>query len=131
MRKHNFKNKFDHIFVYSTSPITSAILGIYLKKKYKIKLSIWIQDLWPESVNATGFIKNKFVLYLIKLVVRFIYKNSNNIIAQSKAFKKKIKLITNKNIHVVENSHFNLNKKKKVILREVNDSEIALLLTTK
>jgi glycosyltransferase involved in cell wall biosynthesis len=50
------------------------------------------------------------------LVVRFIYKNSNNIIAQSKAFKKKIKLITNKNIHIVENSHFNLNKKKKVIL---------------
>jgi glycosyltransferase involved in cell wall biosynthesis len=116
LRKYNFKNKFDHIFVYSTSPITSAILGIYLKKKYKIKLSIWIQDLWPESVNATGFIKNKFILYLIKLVVRFIYKNSNNIIAQSKAFKKKIKLITNKNIHVVENSHFNLNKKKKVIL---------------
>ena len=116
LRKHNFKNKFDHIFVYSTSPITSAIVGIYLKKKYKIKMSIWIQDLWPESVRATGFIKNKFILYLIKSVVRFIYKNSDNIIAQSNAFKKKIKLITNKKIHVVENSHFNLSKKSKIVL---------------
>jgi len=116
LRKYKFKNKFDHIFVYSTSPVTSAIIGIYLKKKYKIKLSIWIQDLWPESIKATGFIKNKIILYLIKLIVRFIYKNADNIIVQSKAFKKKIKLITNKNIHVVENSHFNLHKKNKEVL---------------
>ena len=32
LRKYKFKNKFDHIFVYSTSPVTSAIIGIYLKK---------------------------------------------------------------------------------------------------
>ena len=38
LRKYNFKNKFDHIFVYSTSPITSAILGIYLKKKIQNKI---------------------------------------------------------------------------------------------
>ena len=32
MRKINLNNLFDHIFVYSTSPITTALLGIYLKK---------------------------------------------------------------------------------------------------
>jgi glycosyltransferase involved in cell wall biosynthesis len=116
LRKYDFQNKFDHILVYSTSPITSAFVGIYLKKKYKKKLSLWIQDLWPESIKATGFIKNKFIIYLIKLIVKFIYRNSDNIIVQSKAFKRQIKLITNKKIHVVENSHFNLNKKKKTIL---------------
>jgi len=116
LRKYDFYKTFDHILVYSTSPITTAILGIYLKKKYKKKLSIWVQDLWPESIKATGFIKNRFIIYLIKLVVKFIYKNSDNIVVQSKAFKKKIELIIKKKIYVVENSHFNLNKSKRIIL---------------
>jgi|TARA_Y100000389_G_scaffold203932_1_gene254161 glycosyltransferase involved in cell wall biosynthesis len=112
LRQANLKNKFHHIFVYSTSPITTALLGIYLKKKYKKKLTLWVQDLWPDSVKNTGFIKNKFFLYLISLIVKYIYKHSDNIVAQSKAFKKNIKRYTQKKIKVVENSHFNIENRK-------------------
>ena len=31
-------------------------------KKYGTKLSIWVQDLWPESVSSMGFIKQVFVV---------------------------------------------------------------------
>ena len=96
IKKINFKYEFDHIFVYSTSPITTALLGIYLKKKYKKKLTLWVQDLWPDSVKNTGFVKNKFLLYLISLIVKYIYKNTDNIIVQSKAFKKNILQYTKK-----------------------------------
>lgn len=112
LRKINLNNSFDHIFVYSTSPITTALLGIYLKKKYNKKMSIWIQDLWPESVKNTGYIKNSFLMYLISIIVKYIYKNSDNIIAQSKAFKRSISKYTNKQVKIIENSHFNIQKKK-------------------
>ena len=88
------------------------MLGIYLKKKYKKKLSLWVQDLWPDSVKNTGYIKNKFLLYLLSLVVSYIYKNSDNIIAQSKGFKKNINKYVKKKIYTVENSHFNIQTKK-------------------
>ena len=75
LRNLNLKNTFDHIFVYSTSPLTTALLGIYLKNMYKKKMSIWVQDLWPESVKNTGYIKNNFLIHLISIIVRYIYRN--------------------------------------------------------
>ena len=119
LRQLDFKDKFQHIFVYSTSPITTALLGVYLKKKYNKKLTLWVQDLWPDSVKNTGFIKNKFLLYLISLIVKYIYKNSDNIIAQSKTFKKNIKKYTKKKINIVENSHFDIESKKNKIPKKL------------
>ena len=95
------------------------MLGIYLKKKYKKKITLWIQDLWPESVKSTGYIKNKLLLFLISILVRYIYNQSDNLVAQSNAFKKNIKNYTNKKISVVENSHFNLNNNKSKIPTEI------------
>ena len=82
-------------------------------------MTIWIQDLWPDSVKNTGYIKNNFLIYLISVIVKYIYKNSDNIIAQSKAFKKNISKYTNKKIKIVENSHFNIQKKKINIPNEI------------
>ena len=119
LSKLNLKNTFDHIFIYSTSPITSALVGIYLKKKYKKKITLWIQDLWPESVKSTGYIKNKFLLFLISILVRYIYNKSDNLVAQSNAFKKNIKKYSSKKISVVESSHFNLDNSKSKIPAEI------------
>ena len=74
-------------------------------------MSIWIQDLWPESVKNTGYIKNSFLIYLISIIVKYIYKNSDNIIAQSKPFKRSISKYTNKQVKIIENSHFNIQKR--------------------
>ena len=101
LKFHNY-----HIFVYAISPITTALLGIYLKKKFKIKLTLWIQDLWPDSISATNHINNSFILYCISKLVKYIYVNADNLIATSKFFVKNIRQYTNKKVHIVENSHF-------------------------
>ena len=121
MRNLNLNGVFDHIFIYSTSPITTALLGIFLKKKYKKKITLWIQDLWPESVESTGYIKNKFFLYLISFIVKYIYKQSDNLVAQSKGFKKNIRKYSNKKVKIVENSHFILENKKIKIPKKINN----------
>lgn len=87
--------KFDVIFVYAPSPITSVIPAIYLKKRLKIPLGVWVQDLWPESLSATGFIKNRYALNLVGRVVRKIYSATDLLLVQSKAFMKPVSKYAN------------------------------------
>jgi len=77
---------FDAIFVFAPSPITSVIPAIYLKWKLKSHLTVWVQDLWPESLSATGFIKNKAVLHVVGWLVKGIYACVDTLLVQSRAF---------------------------------------------
>ncbi len=78
--------KYDVIFVFAISPITQAIPAIYLKWKLKAHLAIWVQDMWPESLSATGFIRNPFMLKMIGYMVRGIYSCTDTLLIQSRAF---------------------------------------------
>ncbi|PHS25229.1 MAG: glycosyltransferase WbuB [Methylophaga sp.] len=84
---------YDAILVFSPSPITAAIPAIYLRWKLKTHLVIWVQDLWPESLSATGFIKNKIALKLISYLVKGIYACSDTLLVQSQAFIKPIEVL--------------------------------------
>jgi glycosyltransferase involved in cell wall biosynthesis len=77
---------FDVIFVFAPSPITSVIPAIYLKWRLKTHLAVWIQDLWPESLRATGFIRNRVVLRMVGWLVRGIYACTDTLLVQSRAF---------------------------------------------
>ncbi|MGE6565648.1 glycosyltransferase family 4 protein [Pseudomonas hunanensis] len=78
--------EFDDIFVFSPSPITQVIPAIPLKYLKSAHLSVWIQDLWPESLSATGFIKNRFALKSVGLMVKLIYASCDSLFVQSRAF---------------------------------------------
>ena len=54
-------------------PIFKAFV-IFLKI-IKNKVVTWVQDLWPESVEVTGYVKNK-KLNLIKYFVSKVYRYS-------------------------------------------------------
>lgn len=76
----------DVIFVYGISPILQAIPAIFLKWHKRAKLVVWVQDLWPESLEATGFVKNRTILGLVGRVVKWIYRHSDAVFVQSRAF---------------------------------------------
>ena len=88
--------QFDEILVFAPSPITSAIPAILLKYLKGAHLTIWVQDLWPESLFATGFIKNKFVLKSVGFLVKFIYAAADTLLVQSKAFIKPVSTLSSK-----------------------------------
>ena len=79
-------NKFDVIFVPGLSPILQAIPAIFLGWLKGCPVVLWVQDLWPESLSATGYVKNKFILKLVERVVRFIYRHVDLLLVQSEAF---------------------------------------------
>lgn len=80
------QHEFDVILSYVPSPLTASIPAIALKRRKKAHLAIWVQDLWPESLAATGHVRNRAMLALAGLVVRAIYKGADTLLVQSHAF---------------------------------------------
>jgi len=82
--------EYDVILVVQLSPVTVGLPAILLKKIKKIPMVFWVQDLWPGSLEATGAIKSKLILSTVNQLVKFIYNQSDIIIAISRAFVKDI-----------------------------------------
>lgn len=78
--------EFDVIFVYAPSPILQAIPAIFLGWLKGCPVVLWVQDLWPESLSATGYVRNKILLKPIEHIVRFVYRHVDLLLVQSKAF---------------------------------------------
>ena len=108
--------KFDIVFTASYSPATVGITGIFFSKIKKSKMILWVQDLWPQSLEATGAIRSKSIIRFFKLMVTWIYKRCDLILIQSEAFSHQIiKLgIDNDKIELFPNWAEDLYKKKHI-----------------
>ena len=80
------RDVYDVIFVYQLSPITVGLPGIVMKKMKSVPIMFWVQDLWPESLSATGGVHSKTIMKAVEMLVRFIYSHCDRILVQSKSF---------------------------------------------
>jgi glycosyltransferase involved in cell wall biosynthesis len=76
----------DRILVYAPSPILQAIPAIWLGWLKGAAVVTWVQDLWPDSLYATGYVKNRVALACVNEVVKWIYRRCDLLLAQSEAF---------------------------------------------
>lgn len=76
----------DVVFVYAPSPILQSIAGIVLARFKRAVVVTWVQDLWPESLEVTGFIRSRQALSAMRRVVRWIYRKNELLLAQSRSF---------------------------------------------
>ncbi len=91
--------KYDIIFSFATSPLTSSLSAVFFSKIKSAKSFIWVLDLWPDILLELRIIKNIFVYKIISVISKFIYKNFDYVLSQSKSFQEKINLYNNKNIY--------------------------------
>lgn len=84
------RGEFDLIFVFEPSPITIGLPARLLKAIKRAPLLFWVQDLWPESLSATGAITAPRLLALVSRLVRFVYRGCDQILVQSRAFVEKV-----------------------------------------
>ncbi len=116
------KKKFDLIFIFATSPVFQAVPGIVLKFIKKIPLIIWLQDLWPDVLKATGFVENRNLLALIGYFVSWIYRRSDLILVQSKAFMESvIEKCPTANLKYHPNSSIEMNNKSSSLKLDISD----------
>lgn len=80
------RGDYDVILVCQLSPVTVAIPAVVLKRLRKIPIILWVLDLWPESLSATGAVSSKVLLNLVAKLVSFIYHRSDIIAVASRGF---------------------------------------------
>lgn len=97
--------KYDVIFVYAPSPVFQVIPASFLGWLKGVPVVLWVQDLWPQSAEATGYVKSPLLLKLLQKFVRFAYSHTDLILVQSEAFIKPVaKLAQNILIEYYPNS---------------------------
>lgn len=77
---------FDAILVFGLSPILQVIPAIWLARIKSAQLVTWVQDLWPDSLSATGYVRSQKLLSVVAMVVRWIYSKNDLLLVQSQAF---------------------------------------------
>lgn len=86
------RNKqYDVIFVYAPSPVFQVIPASFFGWLKGIPVVLWVQDLWPQSAEATGYVKSPLLLKLLQKFVRFTYSHIDLILVQSEAFIEPVK----------------------------------------
>lgn len=80
------RGKIDVVFVYQLSPVTVALPGLVLKAIKRAPMLLWVQDLWPESLSATGAVRSPWVLRQVRKLVDFIYRRCDRVLVSSKGF---------------------------------------------
>jgi glycosyltransferase involved in cell wall biosynthesis len=80
------KQNFDAILVYAAGPILVSLPAMLFAAIKRASVVTWVQDLWPESLEATGFVRNKKLLAFVACVVRWIYRHNDLLLVQSESF---------------------------------------------
>jgi len=117
--------KYDYVFGFDIAALTGMVPAVVLKKFYNKPVTLWIQDVWPDSVYAYGFKKTKILSFLLDGFVKFVYKNTSNFAVSGKGFIDKVRQYSTNDqlIEYLPNwadelhkhpSDFCLNKNKKI-----------------
>jgi glycosyltransferase involved in cell wall biosynthesis len=123
------KKKYDVVFSFATSPLTSSLAAIFFSKTKFCKSFIWVLDLWPDILLELKIIRNTFLYNIVSRISKFIYKNFDYIMSQSESFRKRISLYNNNNIFFPAWSEDIKYTKKSKNLKYNNDKSFKIVFT--
>lgn len=69
-------------------PLTVGIAAVFIKYLRRVPVVYDIQDMWPDTLKATGMIINRRALLLVGKMSDFVYSQVDQIIVLSPGFKK-------------------------------------------
>lgn len=82
--------KYDYVFAYDVGALTGMVPAAVLKQFYNKPVTMWVQDIWPDSVYAYGFKKTKILEFFLNKFVKYVYRNTSGFAISSKGFESKI-----------------------------------------
>lgn len=77
---------FDVAFVFLISPITAALPALWIGRLKRAPVTIWVLDLWPETLAAVDAVRSQLALRCVGYLVSFIYRRTARVFVQSRAF---------------------------------------------
>jgi colanic acid biosynthesis glycosyl transferase WcaI len=81
-----FVRRPDVVYVYHP-PATIGLPAIALRMLRSVPVVYDVQDLWPDTVAATGMVHNKAALRLLDRWCRFVYRKADRLVVLSPGFK--------------------------------------------
>lgn len=87
----------DFVFTFGLSPMTQALIGVWYGKRYNVPTYLYVQDLWPENVEAVTGIHNKMIISPIDRMVDKIYRETGTLFTTSPCF---VEAIVNRKVPV-------------------------------
>lgn len=92
------------IVLSTSTPLTTAIPGIWKKWRSKTPFVFEIRDVWPEGPIQQGYVKNKFLIWLLRKTEKFIYHRADYLVPLSTGMKADILTrVDVKNMEVIPN----------------------------
>ncbi|MFN4341436.1 MAG: glycosyltransferase family 4 protein [Azonexus sp.] len=80
----------DVIYAYHP-PLTVGVTASLLRLFRRIPVIYDIQDMWPDTLRATGMLNNERVLAVVSRVCQWVYRRVDRIVALSPGFKRLLK----------------------------------------
>lgn len=87
---------YDAVFVYEISPVTVGFPGMVAAWKAKAPMFLWVLDLWPESLSASGMMNSPLADKVASWLARRVYAGSDVILATSQGFESSIRRVAGK-----------------------------------
>jgi colanic acid biosynthesis glycosyl transferase WcaI len=84
-----FARRGDVIYAYHP-PLTVGLAASVIRLFRRIPLVYDVQDLWPDTLRATGMIRSPSVLRVVGIVCRFVYWQADHITVLSAGFKRSL-----------------------------------------
>lgn len=79
----------DVVYAVST-PLTVGLLGYYLSRLLRASFVFEVTDVWPDVHIQMGFLRNRFLIMLVKKMELFCYEKARTIVALSEGIRKNI-----------------------------------------
>lgn len=73
---------FDVVYACST-PLTIALPGVALARRYRAPMIFEVRDLWPEVPIALGALTTPWAIWAARVLERFAYRNASYVVARS------------------------------------------------
>ncbi len=85
--------RYDAVFVYEISPVTVGFPGMVASLKARAPMFLWVLDLWPESLSASGMMNSPLADKVASWLARKVYAGSDVILATSLGFETSIRRV--------------------------------------
>jgi glycosyltransferase involved in cell wall biosynthesis len=94
----------DLVFVYHP-PLSTGLAGLFYRWLKRVPFVLDIQDMWPESLSATGVVNNGAILKGVEAMAGFLYKRAAAVTVISPGFKRLLvgKGVPEEKVRVIHN----------------------------
>lgn len=84
------RGRYDLVFVCQLSPFTVALPGLVFKYLKRAPMMLWVQDLWPESLEESGAVRSKRVLGWVGALVSYTYRRCEAVLIQAEGMRPRV-----------------------------------------